>query len=192
MRRCFIILSSLLIYVCSSQAQSDHKVVPGIVYQGDTIPVIKLREVTVFSWAPRSKKETRYLNKLMRNVKKVYPYAKLAGIKLIDYEDTLTRATTKKEKKQILKRIEDQIESEYGQDLRDLTFSQGKILLKLVDRETGYSTYDLVSDLKGQLAATFYQAIARIFRYNLKVKYDPKGEDKDIEMIVQMIERGEI
>lgn len=175
-----------------SFSQGKPEIVKATVNQGDTIPLIELREVTIFSWANRSKKQIRHLNKLMRNVKKVYPYAKLAGIKLIEYEDTLASVSTDKERRQIMKRVEEELEQEYGQDLRNLTITQGKILLKLVDRETGNSTYNLVADLRGKFAAMFYQAFARLFSYNLKVKYDPEGEDKEIEMIIQMIERGEI
>jgi hypothetical protein len=91
-----------------------------------------------------------------------------------------------------MKQAEEEIEAEYGQELRDLTISQGKILIKLIDRETGNSSYDLVADLRGEFRAVFYQAFARIFGYNLKIKYDPEGEDKDIELIVRMIENGQL
>lgn len=91
-----------------------------------------------------------------------------------------------------MKLLEEEIKTEYGQDLRELTFTQGRILLKLIDRETGHSSYHLVSDLKGEFAAVFYQAFARLFTYNLKVKYDPLGEDSDIEMIILLIENGVI
>ncbi len=185
---CFVVL----LFYAFGHAQNTKEVVKGTVLDGDTIPVIELREVHVLSWKDRTPREQRKLDKLMRNVKKVYPYAKLAGIKLIEYEDTLANCKTNVERRQIMKRVEKQIQEEYGQELRDLTFSQGKILLKLVDRETGESSYELVSDLRGEFRAVFYQAFARLFSYNLKVKYDPEGEDKDIEAIVQMIEKGEI
>lgn len=165
---------------------------PAVIVDGDTIPLIVLDEIVVVSWLNRTPKEERYLTRLMRNVKVAYPYAHLAGIKLREYEDTLAMAATERERRLIMKRVEQEVEEEYGQELRDLTISQGKILLKLIDRETGNSSYQLVSDLRGEFRAVFYQAFARIFSYNLKVKYDPEGEDKDIEMIVRMIENGQI
>ena len=73
-----------------------------------------------------------------------------------------------------------------------MTISQGKILIKLIDRETGNSSYDLVADFRGQFRAVFYQTFARIFGYNLKIKYDPLGEDREIEIIVRMIESGQL
>ena len=73
-----------------------------------------------------------------------------------------------------------------------MTFSQGKILIKLIDRETGESSYALVQELRGNFTAFFYQAFARLWGYDLKVRYDPEGEDQQIEAIVKMIERGQI
>jgi len=167
-------------------------VVYGTIVDGDTIPVIPLREVNIYSWKLLDAKQARKMTKLMKNVKIVYPYARLAGIKLDEYEEILMQASDDRERRRIMKQAEDEIEAEYGQELRDLTISQGKILIKLIDRETGESSYDLVSDLRGEFRAVFYQAFARIFGYNLKVKYDPEGEDKDIEMIVLMIENGQL
>ena len=167
-------------------------VVYGTIVDGDTIPVIPLREVNIYSWKLLDAKQARKMTKLMKNVKIVYPYARLAGIKLDEYEEILMHASDDRERRKIMKQAEDEIEAEYGQELRDLTISQGKILIKLIDRETGESSYDLVSDLRGEFRAVFYQAFARIFGYNLKIKYDPEGEDKDIEMIVLMIENGQL
>lgn len=182
----------LMIFLVSVSAQNDQELVHGVVYEGDTIPVVNLDEVIIFSWGVMSKKAERQLTKLMRNVKIVYPYAKLAGIKLVEYEEVLANVKTNKERREIMKQVEQEIEAEYGQELRDLNITQGKILLKLIDRETGNTSYDLVADLRGEFVAVFYQAFARLFTYNLKVRYDPKGEDKEIEMIIMLIESGKI
>ena len=91
-----------------------------------------------------------------------------------------------------MKQAEDELQAEFGDDLRNLTISQGKILLKLVYRETGASSYDLVAELRGKFRAFFWQAFARIFGFNLKSGYDPEGEDADIEFIVKMIEAGQL
>ena len=167
-------------------------IVFGKIVDGDTIPVIQLKEVNVYTWKVLSRSEERRLTKLMKNVKIVYPYARLAGIKLIEYQDTLMMAPDDKARRQIMKIVEDELEAEYGQELRDLTVSQGKILLKLVDRETGESTYNLVSEFRGEFRAVFYQAFARIFGLNMKLRYDPEGEDREIEYIVRLIERGQL
>ena len=91
-----------------------------------------------------------------------------------------------------MRKAEKEINEEFGGDLRDLTFTQGKILLKLIDRETGNTSYDLVKELRGGFTAFFYQGFARIWGYNLKSDYDPKDEDELIETIVTLIERGQL
>lgn len=168
-------------------------VVRATIINGDTIPVVGLKEIEILSLAiPKTRKKQRRLTRLVRNVKKVYPYAKLAGIQLRKYESQLTEAKNNRERRKIMKQAEAEINKKYGGELKKLNFSQGKILIKLIDRETGESSYDLVSDLRGNFTAFFYQAFARIWGYNLKIKYDPDGEDRQIEVIVKMIERGQI
>lgn len=160
---------------------------------GDTLAVITLPEFVKFA-PPQFKnafQERRY-NRLVRNVKKAYPYAKLAGIRLIEYETQLMQVTTEREKNELMRQAEDDIREEFEEDLKKLTFSQGWILLKLIDRETGNTSYDLVSEFRGKFRAFFWQTFARIFGFDLKVSYDPLDADKDIEQIVRMIEAGAI
>lgn len=193
MFRAILYISLLLVVPLPFFGQSENQIiVPGFIIGNDTILSVQLDEVTIYGWRPLIFEKIQENTRLLRNVKKVYPYAKLAGIKLKEYEEVLAEAPTEKARRKIMKQAEDEIEAEYGDDLRDMTFSQGKILLKLVYRETGNTTYDLVSDLRGEFAAGFYQAFARIFGYNLKVTYDPAGDDREIEFIVLMIESGRI
>ncbi len=160
---------------------------------GDTIPIIDLREVEVLSLkVPKTEKERRYNAKLVKNVKKVYPFAKLAGIKLRQYDILLSKAKNDRERKRLMKQAELEIKEQYGESLKKLNFSQGKILIKLIDRETQNTSYQLVKDLRGSFSAFFYQAFARLWGYNLKTKYDPDGEDKKIETIVKMIDAGRL
>lgn len=172
------------------QAQ-DLIVLPVAVVDGDTIPYIRLTESEVFGYKIfKNSREERQYDRLVRNVRIVYPYARLAGEMLRDYEQILLNTASEKERRKIMKDLEDELNREYGDELKKLTVTQGKILIKLIDRQTGESSFDLVKDLRGSFRAFFYQSFARIFGLNLKVKYDPEGEDKSIETIVRMIERG--
>jgi hypothetical protein len=163
------------------------------VIEGDTVPVIQLREIEIYSLViPKSKRGKRKLTKLVKNVKKVYPYARIAGRKLLEYEVILKEAPNDRARKKIMKQAEVEIKEEYGEELKNLTFSQGKILIKLLDRETGNSSYELVQELRGKFTAFWYQTFARIWGYDLKTRYDPEGEDRQLETIVRMIERGQI
>jgi hypothetical protein len=189
----FLIIAVLLsISLLASSQEQDSIIVYGIVKDGDTIPFIPLKEVKIYSWRLLDSQEERKLTRLMKNVKIVYPYARLAGIKLVEYEDTLAQAPDDKARRKIMKQVEEELDAEYGPELRDLTVTQGKILLKLIDRETGETSYELVSELRGEFRAFFYQSFARLFGLNMKIGYDPEGEDRDIEYIVNLIESGQL
>jgi hypothetical protein len=192
MLRFLLIAVSLFISILALSQEQDGIIVYGKIVDGDTIAVIPLREVNIFSWKMLDNKEERKLTRLMKNVKIVYPYARLAGIKLAEYEGILYQAPDEKARRKIMKKIEEELDAEYGQELRDLTVTQGKILLKLIDRETGESSYNLVTEFRGEFRAVFYQAFARLFGLNMKLKYDPEDEDRDIEYIVKMIESGRL
>ena len=194
MKKIFVITIIIFLSASALQAQQVNPIVlRAIVIDGDTIPVIALNEVQIYSFTiPTTKRAKRRLTKLIKNVKRVYPWARLAGIQLRRYDKMLVEAKSDKERRKIMKQAEKEINETYGGDLKKLTFSQGRILIKLIDRETGNSSYALVKELRGNFTAFFYQAFARIWGYNLKIKYDPTGDDKQIETIVRMIERGQI
>lgn len=159
------------------------------VIDGDTLSVVELAPVIILPpIRHESRRQAARYDKLVYNVRKVYPYAKLAGEKLRYYERILDTIPTEKARKLYLKRAEKELEAQFGDEIRGLTFSQGKILIKLVYRETGNSTFDLVRELRGKFSAFIYQTVARLFGYDLKSAYDPLGEDIVIEQIVRSIE----
>ena len=194
MKNWYIFLFALLICGSKVNAQQEtSKVLNAIVVNGDTIPVEDLSEVNIYNKESSNvSAEAKQFNRLVKNVKKVYPYAKLAGIKFNEYSGLLANVKNEKEKRRMMKKAQDELEAQFGDDLKALTFSQGKILLKLVDRQTGNSSFDLVQEFRGKFVAFFWQSFAKLFGYNLKIQYDPLGEDKDIELIVLMIENGSI
>ena len=193
MKRLFILTFLLSVFCIQVKSQNlDLVVLKATVLDGDTIPFIELAQVNVTGYIIfKSAADQRRFERLVRNVKKVYPYARIAGLKLNEY-DVLMAGLSEKQQKKLLKRAEDELKAEFEGELKKLTFSQGKILLKLVDRETGEPTYHLVKELRGNIAAFFWQNLSRIFGYNLKEKYDPQGKDRDIENVVLMIENGTI
>ena len=138
--------------------------------------------------------DTQKGKRLARNVKKVYPYAKLAGAKMVEYDSILAHISEKSERNRLMKQAEKEIADQYTEELKDLTITQGLILVRLIDRETGNTTYQVVQELRGKVRAFFYQGFARLWGYNLKTEYDPHNnpEDDDIETIMQLLERGVI
>lgn len=161
--------------------------------QSDSIAEIDVKPVVIFPPVRHeSKREMIRFDRLVHNVKKVYPYAKLAGQKLAEFKKILDTIPNEKSRKNFLKKAEKELEAQFGNDVRDLTYSQGKVLIKLIYRETGNSSYDIVRELRGGFTAFIWQTLAVIFGYNLKTTYEPAGEDQAIERIVIMIEAGAI
>ncbi len=192
----FMLLESFTVFAqdtLNPSPLSKKIVVFAKVEHGDTIPIVQLPEVKVYALRVfEGKRDIKSIQRMIYNVKKAYPYARLAGIKLHEYEGILAAAKTDSERRKLMRQAENELNDQFGNDLKDLTFTQGKILLKLIDRETGEISYDLVKELRGGLRAVFYQGFARLWGYNLKVHYDPEGEDELIESIVLMIENGQL
>lgn len=177
----------LFLGIAVNAQQFDTMLVQAKVESGDTLMIKQLKEVEVFPKFKNRYQARRY-DRLVMYVKKVYPYAQIAAVKINEYEQILINTPDPREQKKIMKRIEDEIYEEWGEDLRDLTFMQGDILLKLIDRQSGESSFEIVKEFRGGFRAFFYQSFARIFGFNLKDRYDPKGKDKQIEYIVRLIE----
>jgi len=193
LRTLLLSLMFLLLLSVHSLAQTDTIIVKARIIKGDTIPVIELTEIPLRAPVINPDPiEAKRFARLVANVKKVYPYAKLAGLRFRELETQLNKNPKRKDRKEAIRAVEAEVKDKYGEELKNLSFTQGKILIKLLDRQTGNSSYDLVQDFKGSMMAFFFQGFARFWGYNLKSKYDPQGEDKEIEMIVQKIERGEI
>ncbi|MGB3946965.1 MAG: DUF4294 domain-containing protein [Bacteroidia bacterium] len=162
------------------------------IYYGDTIPFATLP--TVNCYVPRvfkNKKDKAKWERLLYNVKKVYPYAILASAKLKEYDRLLVKIPNENERKRYMKVAEEQLKAEFGAELKKLTMTQGRILIKLIDRQTGKTTYDIVKEMRGSVSAFMWQSVAVVFSSNLKDDYDPKGEDKAIEDAIRLIENGD-
>lgn len=150
----------------------------------DSVAVIDMLPVYVF----RRPADMRRYARLIYNLKKVYPIAKAAKYKLQAAEIEMSKMSSDRKRREYVKIMEKELKAEYTPILKKMTFSQGKILIKLIDRETSRSSYDLVKELRGSFSAFFWQGIARIFGANLKDKYDKEGEDKIIEQLIMLYE----
>ena len=165
----------------------------GRIINGDTLPHIVLQEVTIVPpWKFKSKREYLRYTRLVHNIKVALPYARLASSQLRDINSELGKIKGDKARRKYLREAEKQLFAEFEAPLRKLTFSQGKILINLIDRETGDTSFELIQLYKGKVSAFFWQGIARIFGANLKDDYEPERDDKMIEYIVIMIDNGMI
>lgn len=165
-----------------------------VVVSGDTVPIFDLPIVTVgtgsLAKAPtfKNKREQQKYTRLVRYVKKVYPYAKLASQKLNECEASIQNDPNSRKK--AMRNAERALRKRYGSAMKKLTVTQGKLLLLLIDRETGFTTFELVKELRGGFNASMYQGLAVLFGHNLKMNYDAKGEHWMIEDIVKRVEKG--
>lgn len=161
------------------------------IYANDSIPLIFLPDMYIFPQITfKNPEEEKKFKKLVRDVKKTLPYAKLIYGTLIETYEYLETLPTEKAKEEHLKRMENDLFAEYKPVLKKMSYSQGKLLLKLIDRECNQSSYTLISAFLGKNRAAFWQGIGWVFNMNLKSEYDPKGKDRVIEEVVQMVEAG--
>lgn len=196
-------LTYILIFFCSSvlAQTADNSVSdkPKTLYKvwaevvnGDTVPSIRLPDIWVYGeYNYKTKKQYEAWTRTKYNVKKVYPYAILAAAKLKEYNRILEKMPDEKTKKAYLKVVEKELRAEFEDPLKNLTTTQGEILLKLIDRETGETSYELVKNLRGGFQAFMWQSLARLFGSNMKAEYDPTGDDIMIERAIKLIESGQ-
>lgn len=204
---CIVLLTGLLItigtFTVQAQTSDVNPVTPSqravmlrlCIYKGDTIPSVELRPVYIYKPLKfKNRKQQRQYDRLVRNVKKTLPIAKeIKGIILETYEYLQTLPNEKARKKHI-SIVEESLKEQYTPRMKKLTFSQGKLLIKLVDRECNQSSYELVKAFMGSFKAGFYQAFASIFGASLKKEYDPIRNPEDImtERVVILVENGQI
>lgn len=161
------------------------------IQQGDTLITIHLPDVVVYSpLVFKNDKERMAYNKLVRDVKKTLPYAKDVSQSIIESYEMMETMSSSKEKQKFLEDVQKFIMDKYKPKMKKLTRNQGKILVKLIDRECNTSSYEIVKSLLGSFKAGFYNTFAKVFGNDLKAKYDPNGKDKMIERIATQIEQG--
>jgi len=173
--------------------KTSQKKLPFIIVEDDTIPVVNLPIVNVIDFAdPEVLKNLQAYYRLRFNVIKVYPYAKLAAVKLNEMNEHVATLKNEKEKRKYIKATEAQLKTDFEEQIKNLSINQGNVLILLINRETGNTSYELIKDLRGSFNAFFAQGLAKIFGHDLKDTYEPQGKDKTIEDIVKQIESGQI
>ncbi|MGE0560495.1 MAG: DUF4294 domain-containing protein [Flavobacteriales bacterium] len=174
---------------------ANGKVMQMLIINGDTsyifnLPVVRIVGEKLYGDAEKDKQFRR----LRYHVTKVYPYAKLASQKFRDYNEELMNVGSNRKRRLLLKQKEKELKEEFADVIKKMTVTQGRVLVKLIDRETGESTYDIIKEMRGGFKAFIYQGIAKLYSGDLKERYNPKENEEDemIERIVLMIEAGQI
>ncbi len=175
------------------QGQGPVDVVHVVVERGDTMMAYALPEVEVVArMSARVRRQAQRNDRITRYVQKVYPYALITADLLSEYEHDLANIGNERDKELYLKLAEAELRAEFEGDLKEMTATQGRILVKLIDRETGHTSYELVKQLRGSFQAWMWQGMAKLFGQDLKREYDPEGDDQLVESVVRRIENGDL
>ena len=189
-----LFLLFLLTAASTSHAQvkgiNDTVTVSAIVYEGDTIEMKNLDFVYIYSKLSASQKATadKY-NRLRNAVYVTYPYAIRAGAVMNDINAHLANVNDNDKRKTYIKSREKELKKEFADPITNLSVYQGKVLMKLINRETGNNCYEIIKEYKGGVTARFYQTVAFFFDSNLKQPYDAYGDDMTIEKFVKEAQR---
>lgn len=168
----------------------DTLTVAVIVYKGDTIPYGELANHYVSApMPPAMKARMKEWTRLRNAVYVTYPYARKAGAILNEINANMTNIRIKDQRKAYIRSREKELKKEFTEPITNLSVYQGRVLMKLINRQTGNNCYEIVKEFKGGFTARFYQTVAFFFNSSLKQPYLPEGDDQQIEMIVQEIER---
>lgn len=164
-----------------------------VLHEGDSIQYMEMNNVYVYPQLTfKNKKQAETYMRLVNNVKKVLPIAKEARQMLIETTELLDMLPDEKSKNEHIKRVEEDIFRTYKPKMKKLTYSQGKLLIKLIDRECHSSSYEMIKAFMGPIRAGFWQVFAWGFGASLKKEYDPTGRDRLTERVVLMVEAGQI
>lgn len=200
MKRVLLLLAVLAVWqvVPAQTEQDDPTFVPNVkvgktLVDGDTIQYMEMSNVYVYPEPTfKSRRQQQAYLRLVRNVKKVLPIAKDIRQMLIETAEYLETLPTKQEKDAHMKRVEASIVAEYKPKMKKLTFSQGKLLIKLVDRECNSTAFEAMQAFLGPVRAGVWQAFAWMFGASLKKGYHPEGVDRLTERVVLLVEAGQL
>ncbi len=177
--------------VIAATPESNGTLVRAVVSHGDTVFVLP----TVYAFPPmkfKNKREEKFYWRTVRDVKKVLPYSKLISTLVQEVNDTLMRIPTKKERDRYMRQWEKTTYRKYYKEFTHMTLNQGKLLIRLVDRECQTSSYELIRAYRGSFSAGFYQMFAKLFGADLKSKFGTGRNDKIIERIIILVEAGQL
>lgn len=176
--------------VFAQQSVNDTIVSFAVIYNGDTIEAKTLEAIPFYTRLTGQQRLERAKWTRLRNAVYVtFPYAKRAGFVMNDINAQLLNIPTKEARKKYIQSREKELKKEFTDPLTNLSIYQGKVLMKLINRETGNNCYEIIKEYKGGLTARLYQTVAFFFSSNLKQPYDKRGEDLEMEKIVQEVER---
>jgi len=181
-------LSTLLLILAFSLVASSQDL--SVVNAGDSIRLYNLSEIEILSKKFSSKEDRTAFERLKNNTLKVYPYARIAA-EIYDEMKEKVAGSKRREKKQYINETEKELRERFENEIRNMSRTQGNILIKLINRDTGNNCYDIVKEMKGGFTAFFWNLGGKLYDHNLKEAYKPE-ENQDLELIIRMINNGQL
>lgn len=180
-----------LFFAAKAQKIPTLEYLPGMVVGNDTLPHLNLPAIDIYPKRTfKNRNEEQQYWRMVMRVKKVLPYAREAALLLRKYELEISPDARGRDRRDYVRKAEKELMKKYEPTFKKMSINDGRVLIKLIDRETQKVSYDIIHDLKGGVSAVFWQGVARIFGNNLKSRYDPYGEDRQIEQIIRCIDLG--
>jgi len=194
-KRFSIVLSFFVLQITFAKAQQTTGQTPikTVVINGDTMQSYQAKPILILpSPVFQNNDDLKKFKKLVRNLKVVYPYAKMGKYIFQDIEHAIDTIPNNRTRSIYIKQREKELMSRYQDELNALSVTQGQLLMKLMDREVNKTTYEIIKEVRGTMQAFMWQQLARLFGSNLKTGYDANGEDKMIEKILILIDNGQL
>lgn len=188
---CVMLFSASLEYTCAAPARLDSLAFR--IEGGDTLYLAYLHDVYVYPPLKfKNKKQERFYWRTVRDVKKTLPYAKMISKDMAFADEELAKIQDPKERKRWWKKYEKYLFQKYEQDFRGMYASQGQMLMKLMDRKSERTSYELIRQYRGKASANFWQFVAKLFKNDLKEEYDAQDKDKIVERVINLVEAGQL
>ena len=190
----FLLSYAFLSDAAQAQVKNNRKphVVQYFIEDGDTVYLMYIDEITVVAKAKqKSKRDWKNYYRMVYNLPRVYPYSQIAKNKLTEMNAQFLKINNKRQRKEYIKQVEKEMTEQYKSALKKLSVSQGKMLIKLVNRETEATVYQIVKEMKGGFSALFWQGVATVLGANLKSKFDESGDDAVLENLINIYEKGD-
>lgn len=167
--------------------------VPAQIIDNDTVPFFSIYEVIIVPQRKfKNARQYREYQRLIRNLKIVYPYAKQAKLILDDVDSVYGSTPSAAKRRKYSYQKEKELHKQFERQIRNLTYSQGHLLIKLIHRETGRTAFEIIEQFRGKLSANFWQIIAKLFTSDLKSSFDPEEQDKILEELIILYEHGQL
>ena len=190
---CWLVLFCGVAWGATPDDTDVDRLVPARIIDGDTVPFFSIYEVIIVPQRKfKNQKQYREYQRLIHNLKIVYPYAQQAKLILEDVDSVYAATTSNSQRRKYTYAKEKELHKQFERQIRNLTYSQGHLLIKLIHRETRRTAYEIIETFRGKMSAGFWQLVAKLFTSDLKSSFAPEDQDRILNELIILYEHGEL